>query len=176
MGRKKSVPVQTVTETPAEEIPETSAEETPSESPPTEGLRPPNRGEKSELIRKILDDYPNLSNAERAAKFNAEARQQGIDMYSREKGEDFAQEISNRRKKEREAAESNGEQPIVRKPSAQKSEPTMSDLRAVKRIADEKGGIKKLTEALNDLIDLADEVGGLDRLRQCLEFWQGMED
>ncbi len=49
------------------------------------------------------------------------------------------------------------------------SPPSVDDLMRVKKIADEQGGVFDLLGMVKTVQGLADEVGGIDRLRRCLE-------
>src|SRR5205823_4894416 len=48
--------------------------------------------------------------------------------------------------------------------------PSAADLVTVKDLASRQGGVEALTARLSELEALAGEVGGLDRLRACLNY------
>jgi hypothetical protein len=54
--------------------------------------------------------------------------------------------------------------------------PTVAELLAVKKLAAERGGVEDFLGFVEQVESAANEVGGLDRLRECLSALQKLAD
>jgi len=106
----------------------------------------PGRGEKAQAIREALKSHPHLKNRELAELLMSK----GIKCSS--------QDIANQKARFKRLS---GE--------ASKQTFTVDDLRKVKTIVSESGGLKNLLNKLNEVDRLAEQVGGFDKLRKGLE-------
>lgn len=149
----------------------------PAEHEAAPVLREAERGEKAELVRKLLAEHPTKTTKELARLFNEEAIKLGINMQEAESGPTF----SNARSKQKAAAgggggaeegSENGAVTRVRQRAVgRKSELTMTQLVRVKQAMDEFSSIEDFQRDLEFFAGLADDLGGLDHVRECLEFW-----
>ncbi len=102
------------------------------------------RGEKAQAIRDALKSHPHLKNRELAELLSTK----GINCSS--------QDIANQKARFKRVG---GEKAIF----------TLDDLRKVKALVGEAGGLKAIQSKLADVDKLAEQVGGIDKLRQGLE-------
>lgn len=136
------------------------------------------RGYRAELIRELLEAHPGAGNQELAKLFLDRMHDKG---YREDKpmltiAQLFSQSKSTARKKAAAgttvgggSADGSGPHRYTSKPLT-RSEPTLSDLMRVKDIADERGdSITDLAEQVTSIEQMAEEVGGLSMLKQCLQ-------
>jgi len=102
------------------------------------------RGEKAQAIRDALRGHPHMKNRELAEMLSAK----GIKCSS--------QDIANQKARNKRM---NGDASTF----------TLDDLLKVKTIINEAGGIKAVQHRIAELDKLADQVGGLSKLRKGLE-------
>lgn len=124
-------------------------------------LRQPRKGEKIKLIRRLLREFPEKGNIELVPIFNEKAREMGLDMTTLESGQEFASARYHLKKA--------GDRPSVRQ------EPSAGELLRVKELAEQFGGLAELIERVQQVEKMAEQVGGMDRLKACLEFWAKIE-
>jgi hypothetical protein len=106
----------------------------------------PGRGEKAQAIREALKSHPHLKNRELAEVLIAK----GIKCSS--------QDIANQKARFKRLAGDGTKQTF-----------TVDDLRKVKTLVSEAGGLKTLVNKLNEIDRLAEQVGNIDKLRKGLE-------
>lgn len=104
------------------------------------------RGQKSQTIRTMLGQYPDLRNKELAAMIS----QQGIKCT--------AQDIANYKAKAKKAGMLPGPKGAL----------TVEDLLRVKEIVNKEGGRDAVLQQIEHLEQLASKVGGIERLRRSL--------
>jgi hypothetical protein len=104
------------------------------------------RGEKAQAIRDALKNHPHLKNREVAELLS----NKGIKCSS--------QDIANQKARLKRMSGDTG-----------KSSFTLEDLRKVKAIVSESGGLKAVLNKLADIDKLAEQVGSLEKLRKGLE-------
>lgn len=104
------------------------------------------RGEKAQAIRDALKNHPHLKNREIAELLS----NKGIKCSS--------QDIANQKARLKRLSG-----------DGMKSTFTLEDLRKVKAIVADSGGYKTVLNKLADIDKLAEQVGGLDKLRKGLE-------
>ena len=104
----------------------------------------PGRGEKAQAIRDALKSHPHLKNRELAELLS----NKGIKCSS--------QDIANQKAR-------------YKRVGGDKSNFTLEDLRKVKSLVSEAGGLKAVQSKLADVDKLAEQVGGIDKLRKGLE-------
>lgn len=104
------------------------------------------RGEKSQAIRDGLKNHPHLKNRELAELLTSK----GIKCSS--------QDIANQKARNKRIGGESSKQSF-----------TLDDLRKVKAIVSESGGLKTVANKLADIDKLAEQVGGLEKLRQGLD-------
>lgn len=104
----------------------------------------PGRGEKAQAIRDALKSYPHLKNRELAELLS----NKGIKCSS--------QDIANQKAR-------------FKRVGSDKSNFTLEDLRKVKSLVSEAGGLKAVQSKLSDVDKLAEQVGGIEKLRKGLE-------
>lgn len=105
----------------------------------------PERGVKADAIREALKSHPHLKNRELAEMLTAK----GIKCSS--------QDIANQKAR------------YKRDGSSGKSNFTLDDLRKIKSLVSEAGGLKAVQTKLADFDKLAKQAGGIDKLRKGLE-------
>jgi hypothetical protein len=110
------------------------------------------RGLKSRTVREILQEHPGLGTAE----VQDLARGRGVAVTPAD--------VANVRSKLKKKGLLRG----------QPAEPTASELKKVMELGGRVGGLATLKKTVRDLETLASEVGGLERLKQCLDWWEGM--
>lgn len=106
----------------------------------------PGRGEKSQAIRDALKNHPHLKNRELA------------DMLSSKGIKCTSQDIANQKARNKRLG---GE--------VTKQAFTLEDLRRVKALVAESGGLKAVVNKLADIDKLAEQAGSLEKLRRGLD-------
>jgi hypothetical protein len=106
----------------------------------------PARGEKSQAIRDALRSYPSMGNKDIAEMLT----NKGIKCSS--------QDVANQKARLKRAGGLGG-----------KGELTLEDLMKVKNLVQQQGGLKQVQNNLRSVDEMADQVGGLDKLRRGLE-------
>jgi hypothetical protein len=61
-----------------------------------------------------------------------------------------------------------------RRPRSHGGEPTVTELKLVRELAEEDGTLQSLCEAVDRIDEIAAQVGGYQRLKNCLEFYKEM--
>jgi len=106
----------------------------------------PARGEKSQAIREALRAYPSMGNKDIAGMLT----NKGIKCSS--------QDVANQKARLKRAGSLGG-----------KGEITLEDVMRVKALVVQQGGLKQVQSSLRTVDEMADQVGGLDKLRRGLE-------
>lgn len=103
-----------------------------------------NRGEKAAAIREALHNYPELGNKGVAEMVCAK----GIDCTS--------QDVANQKVQ-------------LKKKGSGKAVFTLEDLKRVKALVTQAGGLKQVQALVKSVDDMASQVGGMDKLRRGLQ-------
>lgn len=106
----------------------------------------PARGEKSQAIRDALRSFPSMGNKEIAEMLTTK----GIKCSS--------QDVANQKARLKRTGGLRG-----------KGELTLEDVMKVKNLVAQQGGLKQVQSYLRSVDEMADQVGGLDKLRRGLE-------
>lgn len=129
-------------------------------------LRNPLYGEKVWLIRKVRAENPEADNIALAALVNEEAARAGLRLQVTN------QQVGYVIYRDRQTLLRKSQRGQGKRKSAA---PTTAQLRLVKVAIDDAGGPARFRERLEaalQILQLAEEAGGADSLRECLRFWE----